>query len=439
MTIRNRIRSNLLSLAFSEPVQNAKRGLAEVKRRLSRSAHVVEVFLQIDDPYSYLLAHYLPAFEECYDVKLVLRLSQALGDGYQPAPDMLAEYAVEDSKRLARELGVPFLDIGASPPTEHRVALTDAVAAGQEDLLAVLEMYWRGDSETAARHAADLPDPGMGDTAIAAAQERLARLGHYNSAMLYYGGEWYWGVDRLHYLLDRLDDLGARRADLPHPQLASIERATQVSLPVRPPGSAAALPPLEMFVSLRSPYSVLALERVFELVDAFGLKLDIRLVFPMVMRGMQVPKPKLLYIVHDATREARRHGVPFGRFADPVGAGIERAYAVYRYALQEHREREFLLNAAAGIWAEGIDVATDTGMRKITGRTGLFWPEAKASMETTEWRHEVDMNRATMMESGSWGVPTLRIGDYVVWGQDRIWLLARHIEDLCESGDGILV
>ena len=78
-------------------------------------------------------------------------------------------------------------------------------------------------------------------------------------------------------------------------------------------------------------------------------------------------------------------------------------------------------------------------MRKITARTGLFWPEAKAAMAATDWRDEVDANRDSMMDSGSWGVPILRLGDFVVWGQDRIWLLVRHIEDLCDSGEGILV
>ena len=439
MSARNRIRSALLTALFSERTTNARRGMTELKRRLGRRAHVVEVFLQIDDPYSYLLAHYLPAVAESYDIRLEVHLSQALEGAYQPAPDMLAEYAVEDCRRVARELGVPFLDRGTSPPTECRVALTDAVAAGHEDLLAVLEMYWRGDSETAARHAADVPDVGRGEAAIAVAQRRLARLGHYSSAMLYYGGEWYWGVDRLHYLLERLDRLGARRAGAEHPGLASLERAMRVSLPVRPPRAAGDLPPLEFFISLRSPYSVLALQRVFDLVDAFGLELDIRLVMPMVMRGMKVPKTKLLYILFDTCREARQHGIPFGKFADPVGAGIERTYAVHRYARDERRERDFLINAAVGIWAEGIDTATDAGMRKITGRTGLFWPEAQAAMKAPDWRAEVDANRASMMDSGSWGVPTLRIGDFVVWGQDRIWLLARHIEDLCDSGDGILV
>jgi hypothetical protein len=30
-------------------------------------------------------------------------------------------------------------------------------------------------------------------------------------------------------------------------------------------------------------------------------------------------------------------------------------------------------------------------------------------------------------------------GDFVVWGKDRLWLLVRHIEDLCASRDGMLV
>ena len=37
------------------------------------------------------------------------------------------------------------------------------------------------------------------------------RLGHYLGAMLHYGGEWYWGVDRLWHLERRLQQLGTLR------------------------------------------------------------------------------------------------------------------------------------------------------------------------------------------------------------------------------------
>jgi 2-hydroxychromene-2-carboxylate isomerase len=60
-------------------------------------------------------------------------------------------------------------------------------------------------------------------------------------------------------------------------------------------------------------------------------------------------------------------------------------------------------------------------------------------MQNDSWRQEVEENRASMEESGSWGVPTMRMGDFVTWGQDRDWLLVRHIEELCDTGDGILI
>lgn len=406
---------------------------------------MVSVFLQLDDPYSYLLAYYLPSLAEHYDIELRLYLSEAIGDEYQPAPEMLAEYAVQDCERLARELGIPFLDKGATPPVEHRLPMLDAIAACKgadnfnEELLQALAVFWRGDVEAASRRSAGAEMKGLSDTVINQSQKRQKHLGHYNSATLHYGGEWYWGVDRLHYLLDRLGNLGAARKDAPDPLLTSIRQSMQVTLPIAPPAAAKKLPPLELFHSIRSPYSYLALNRVFEIADAFGLELRLRPVLPMVMRGMQVPKRKLLYIVKDAAREAERLMIPFGNIADPAGPGAERCLAVFRYAESEKRAADFLLNAGAAIWSLAIDVATDEGMRKVTGKTGLFWPDIKAAMETDDWRRPIEENRESMMESGSWGVPTLRMGEFLTWGQDRDWLLVRHIEELCDTGDGILV
>ena len=431
-------------MLLSPGSRRVQRSASEMRRKLTGSAHVVSAFLQLDDPYSYLLAYYLPELQAHYDIELRVYLSQALGDEYQPAPDMLAEYAALDAQRLARELGIPFLDRGTAPPVEHRRGLLDELASQVhspvfvEEFRDVLSLYWRGDNEAAARRS-DTGVAGAADLEIKASQELQSRLGHYNSAMLHYGGEWFWGVDRLHFLADRLNELGISKDGSNGARLAALRQATQVALPVRPPAAAKELPPLELFVSFRSPYSYLALRRTFEIADAFGLELRVRPVLPMVMRGMQVPHKKLLYIAKDTSREAERLGVPYGKIADPVGAGVERCLAVFLYAESERKGREFLLNAGTAIWSEAVDVATDKGMRKVTGRTGLFWPDVLSAMESEDWRAPIEANREAMMQSGSWGVPTLRLGDEVFWGQDRDWLLVRHIEELCDSGDGILV
>ncbi len=445
LSIKQRLRSRFINIVLSTRTRDLKRRMAEMRRMVTGRRHRVSVFLELDDPYSYLLSHYLPIFAASYDIDMHLYLTQALAGAYSPRPNMQAEYAIQDCERLAHELGVPFLDKGGTPPVEHRRALLDALAGNAADpgfdseLLDAIAAYWRGDAEAVQRRAASTGHAGSAAALLQKNQRKLQKLGHYNSAMLHYAGEWYWGIDRLHFLEARLAGLGLQRDDKVDSKLASIRQAMLVNLPVKPLAAASDLPPIELFHSFRSPYSYLSLQRIFEVADAFGMTVRVRPVLPMVMRGMQVPRAKLLYIVKDAKREADRLGIPFGNVRDPVGAGIERCMAVFEYAAGENRQRDFLINAGEAIWSQAVDVATDKGMRKVTGRTGLFWPDTKAAMTDDAWRDDAEENRASMTESGSWGVPTIRVGEFTLWGQDRIWLLVRHLEALCESGDGILI
>ena len=78
-------------------------------------------------------------------------------------------------------------------------------------------------------------------------------------------------------------------------------------------------------------------------------------------------------------------------------------------------------------------------MQEVADRSGLFWPELAAALEQDEWRSTVEENRQAMTEAGVWGVPSFRIGELALWGQDRDWLLARKIEDMCHAGDGIMI
>jgi 2-hydroxychromene-2-carboxylate isomerase len=119
--------------------------------------------------------------------------------------------------------------------------------------------------------------------------------------------------------------------------------------------------------------------------------------------------------------------------------GAERCIATFFYAESEGREREFLFEAGNAIWNEATDVATDAGLRKVTEKAGLFWPEVKAALDAFEWRERCTANREAMTELGVWGVPVFHLGDIALWGQDRDWLMARQIEDLCQGGEGFMV
>jgi len=435
----------LLRVQLDRRYRTARRILTEVRRRLTFKSHVVSVFLQLDDPYSYLLTHYLAYVSKKYNVRLKYYLSQALRSEFMPEPAMLSEYAVEDCRLLAEEFGVPFLDVGTAPVVEHRRPLLDFLAEEQldedfpETFTRALSSYWRGDTEGAVR-LIGRPQPERSETNVLIGQNQLLlrKLGHYNSAMMLYGGEWYWGVDRLQHLLRRLDTLGAKRGGEGSEQLASLQQVTQLSLPAAVPAKAADLPPLEFFHTFRSPYSYLALQRAGNIADAFGLDLVIRPILPLVMRGLPMPKAKMYYIIQDANREADRHGIRFGKTADPLGSGVERCMAAFEYAKEQGREREFVLAAGIAIFGAAIDVASDEGMRKVTEKAGLFWPDVVAAMKKDDWKAMAEENLESMTESGVWGVPVFRVGELVLWGQDRDWLLAHKLEDLCRGDEEIL-
>ncbi len=445
--MKRKLRSLYLSYLLNERCINVKRSLFELFRRLTFRRRVVSVFLQLDDPYSYLLGHYLVHVMQRYqNVQFRFYLCQALRGEYAPEPALLAEYSIEDCALLAREFGVPFLDKGDAPAVEFRRPLLEFLVGEHEEedfgqtFISVLTAYWRGDSEAVTRiMGRTYSETAETNVLVGKNQLLLRKLGHYNCATMNYMGEWYWGVDRLHYLVEQFDHQGLNRFDEPVPEIASIQQAMQLNLPATIPASAESLPPLELFHSFRSPYSYLVLKNAFAIADAFGLKLLVRPVLPMVMRGLNVPRQKLVYIVKDANREAQRHGIPFGKIADPVGPGAERCIAALYYAMQEGRERDFLTEAGRAIFSNAVDVATDEGMQVVAERAGLFWPDLEKAMRDEKWRAFAAANREILTEAGQWGVPVLKIGDQVFWGQDRDWLLARKIEDLCHGGEGIMI
>lgn len=443
--MRKALRSAMLSWLLSAREQRLRRAIADLKRRCGGGRHVLRCFLQLDDPYSYLLAWFLPAIRESFEVRIDLHLAQALLDGYRPQPELYAEHALLDCERLAYELGVPFLDKGVAPPVEHRRSameyLSRRLGAADYDaeLLQVLQHYWRGDAESIARRVAGISDSGQAESHLLRNSELLEKLGHFGTATIHYGSEWFAGIDRLHYLVERLQDSSARQERTLDSRLVSLFRAMQLDLPVAPPGTAKQLPPLELFFSFRSPYSYVGLRRFARVAGSFGIQTQIRPVLPMVMRGMQVPRNKITYFSRDSAREARRHALQMGPARDPVGSGVERCHAVFAYAETQGRQKEFAFAATEAIWAGAIDVSTDRGMRRVTDSAGLSWPDAREALHNSAWRALAESNRESMLESGCWGVPVARMGEFAVWGQDRDWLLARHLEELCDSGEGIMI
>jgi 2-hydroxychromene-2-carboxylate isomerase len=177
---------------------------------------------------------------------------------------------------------------------------------------------------------------------------------------------------------------------------------------------------VDFFFSFRSPYSYLAAPRAFALADSHDVDIVFRGVIPMAMRGQKVPREKGLHTLRDVKRESLRLGMPFGPVFDPLGEGAMRCLVVAEHAVDVGRERAFVLGASRAIWAEGVDVARDDGLRRVCENAGLEWQACAAALDDPALRARVDEDTEALAELGHWGVPLFRVGTELFWGQDRI-------------------
>lgn len=424
MFLRNWLMPTISQHLLSRSRLLKKRDSAELKRSKLGQRHQLHYFHQVDDPYSALTASVLAALLARYDLELIAHVVGPPPNDAAPEREKLIAYSRRDAQILADHYGLKFIDPGAQPSalsqdwtTAH---LVKAIQTGHfaEAVGPLSAALWCTEATfpvcTLDSDSSDLASSAEVATHLNASAALRQHLGHYLGATFFYGGEWYWGIDRLHHLERRLQTLGLAQAGVNDAMFApdkDLQEAQATSCPA----------PIDFYFSLRSPYTAIVAERIFNLGRLTGAPVRLRYVLPMVMRGLRVPKNKRMYIALDTAREAFERNIPFGRLNDPVGRPTERGLALMPYAEREGRGPSYVLSFLRGVWAEGLDAGSDRGLRIIVERSGLSWPQAQIELKNEAWRETAEINRVELFSLGLWGVPSFRVGDLAVWGQDRLW------------------
>lgn len=421
-------------LISSNSMLKCQRQIQETKRKLLKRPHHIDIYLRINDPYSYLLVQVLADFEQRYDVQMTFRTILNLQQDMYPEEDMWHDNGYVDAEHLADLYQLEW-------PNENPAKASLRVQQGTQLLLQLENQQgdrcdWVGIERVFKQYWFQQPFDALAEDnlrgrtweqRLAENEQTLTEQGHYMSAMLYYAGEWYWGLDRLDHLEKRLINLGLGgdtevRFDQTYCNLCKSE-------PLQVPNPK--LKKLTLFFSIRSPYSHLGLQQAITLAQHYQLILEVKPVLPMIMRGLLVPDTKKMYIFHDTKREAEKLGIDYGFVADPLGEGVNRCYSIFKYAQSLGKETDYLLNYAQAVNAQGIRSETDAGLKIIVERSGLDWEHAKQLLQQSDcnqqWQVWAEENRQEMVALGSWGVPTFQYGDSVLWGQDRAGLIERVI------------
>ena len=423
-SLRDRLIPPLTAFLTSRARRDALRKFHAPRRRLSGAKPTIRYFHQVDDPYSQLAAQLLAPLMTRYNAAFEIYLVPPPDDAAAPERERLRAYGLRDAVRLARAYQLDFLPAARLPSPETLMLATRRLAASlspqafAESVAAVGAMWTGGNLDPA---GAASPDAAA--AALEQGRALRAALGHYLGGMFQFEGEWYWGVDRLNHLEERLTGLGLDNAAAGTPPLAPY-KTMRLDRPAAP-GPA---PVIEFWFSFRSPYVSIAFPRVRKLALHYGAELRLRPILPMIMRGLPVPRSKSRYIMLDTMREAGRSGMSYGRMIEPVGAPTERCMAVLWRAMAVGKGEAFGELALKSIFAEGRSPGEDKVLFDIAHRAGLGDEDVRTGLADDSWRVPAEANRRALLEAGLWGAPTYRVnGKPAHWGQDRLWALEEDI------------
>ena len=382
-------------------------------------------FHQVDDPYSHLAVQKLDRLTATYDVAFQPHLVSKPDPAYRGSADHFDQWALRDARSVAADYGTMFNPSIDTPVSDLIIQANQALSGTLHDATFAETAFEVGQALWSNQPIIRTGDTQAAESAVDQGNALRRKLGHYQGAMFYFDGEWYWGIDRIRLLEQRLTKEGFGNAHGPPcvPEPSPIDTSNMNSGDVL----------LEYFPSLRSPYTAIGHQRVLDLIARSGVAINVRPVMPMLMRGVPAPREKQRYIITDSGREARAHGVPFGRIVDPFGEPVRRAFALFPGAAALGRDTEFVTAYLRAAWFDGVDISKQAGLQTVADNAGIEWHALLEATQTTDWQAILDDNLNTMLEAHLWGVPSFRVSGgnddnaFVCWGQDRIWRVENEI------------
>ena len=434
MILTKRLKGKAIAAFLGPTGQAARHMVAEAKRRLTKAPERLDFYVDISDPWSYLAAQLIDRLHKAYGFEFALHAVSPPATDVSNSPVLRDKHAVRDAQELAAYWDLSFPGKKPIDPGILRKAGSALVLerSGPEQLECFLEFgdaLWRTDLK--AMHLlmgkygteAQISVP----TILATKYESLRKRGHYQGSMAHVFGQWF-------HVLDRLDALEeALAAATGKPVVGVLHVRPESERPPERLSKKGGPVPVDLWFSFGSPYSYLAIEQIEDVLRASGSELRLRPIAP-IKTAVPTPLIKRLYIAIDVKQEADRLGVPFGDICDPTGRGVDHCLALMHFAESRGAGLAFARSALRGIWAEARDMAEYVDLRHVVERAGLSWAEAQAALADPAGAKAASANLTDLGVVGLWGVPSMRAGDFVAWGQDRLPMLADRLRRNAAAG-----
>ena len=197
---------------------------------------------------------------------------------------------------------------------------------------------------------------------------------------------------------------------------------------------------VDLFWSVRSPYSWLSIDRIMKMSQDYELEVNVRQVYPIAIRNPEFFKkvdPKFMkYLMLDFMRMAEYLEIPCTGFPtpDPVVQDMETLeiaeeqpliYRMVHYGVEAAKQGKGLayihavghLYYSSGlVWTEGDHLA------KTLNKIGMNLDELESKFDKNFDKNDATINESqrVLETAGHWGVPNLVFKNEPFFGQDRV-------------------
>jgi len=430
-TMSANIRNQAMNTFSSRKIFEEIRTKSETVRQKEDRPHEVLYFHKVDDPYSHLTIQYINKFKSSFDVTFKPVLVGEEDPESVHEPSLYSIYCLEDVKKIAPFYGVEFsADVY---PSKELVAKANKILTSLDDASfgeiagSVSSALWE-ENEEALNNLFLQYQATDNEVKIKLTNGNEIRnnKGYYFGSAFYYEKELYWGVDRLHYLEDRLTELGVKN-NLNNESVCQLELKAPAQLTSEKKVN------LYYYPSLNSPYTFVSSNRVREMQDEYPINLITQPVLPMLMRKMTIPGVKAKYIISDAAREGRKHGYEMKSIYSPIGKPARKAYSLFPIINEAGRGFDYINALLKSSFQDGVNIGDEDYLEDLVTKLDLDWMEIKKELNTNGWKKILNDNLEDMYAGDCWGVPSFKITNedgsnpFYVWGQDRMWLLKEEI------------
>jgi 2-hydroxychromene-2-carboxylate isomerase len=194
---------------------------------------------------------------------------------------------------------------------------------------------------------------------------------------------------------------------------------------------------IEFYFDFISPFGYFASLRVEELagrhgrrVDWYAIRLGVSVVKVMGLKPLLETPLKGAYLVREAGRYARLHGIVCKRAFDAPQMD-PRACARAFYWFKHHRPGSEARLAAALLrahWVEGFELTTAEAAAEAAGRAGFVAGEVRSAIESEDSQALLRTNVEAAIARGIFGSPTVVIDGEPFWGVQSLELAERWLK-----------